>query len=154
MSSMLDNVIAKIMDCLPLKDAVATSILSTGWRFNWTLLTQLILDADIIGSLPRHFNKSDAMYKNVVPLPDISSSEVDCSTMGKLQLQNVSFIFIKGLENEVCLIKYILACSPMLKSIEILLDTSIGSNVNEKYKLANKLLKLHRTSPKAEVDIF
>nr|XP_043626938.1 F-box/FBD/LRR-repeat protein At1g13570-like [Erigeron canadensis] len=95
-----------------------------------------------------------AMYKNVIPLPTIFPSEVDCSTTGKLQLQKVTLVWIKGLENEVCLIKYILACSPKLKSIEIQLDSSIASNVNDKYKLANKLLKLHRTSPIAEVVIL
>nr|XP_043626621.1 F-box/FBD/LRR-repeat protein At1g13570-like [Erigeron canadensis] len=95
-----------------------------------------------------------AMYKNDVPLPTIFPSEVDCSTIGKLQLQNVKLVGIKGLENEVYLINYILACSPMLKSITILLDKSIRNNVNEKHKLANKLLKLRRTSPIAEVVIF
>nr|XP_043625776.1 F-box/FBD/LRR-repeat protein At1g13570-like [Erigeron canadensis] len=92
-----------------------------------------------------------AMYKNVVPIPAIFPPDVDCSTMGQLQLRNVDLDSVKGLENEVWLIKYILACSPMLKSIKILLDETIESNEKEKYKLASKLLKLHRASPIAEV---
>nr|XP_043625774.1 uncharacterized protein LOC122597217 [Erigeron canadensis] len=94
------------------------------------------------------------IYKNDVPLPAIFSP--DRSTMGQLQLQlqKVRFVSIKGLENEVCLIKYILACSPMLKSIEIRLTPYVGINNNEKYKLASKLLKLRRASPMAEIILY
>nr|XP_043626684.1 uncharacterized protein LOC122598149 isoform X2 [Erigeron canadensis] len=91
-----------------------------------------------------------AIYENFALPPAIFPPEVDCSTMGQLQLRNVFLVSIKGLDDEVCLIKYMLACSPMLKSIVI--KSSIESNDgNEKYKLATKLLKLHRASPMAEI---
>nr|XP_043625777.1 F-box/FBD/LRR-repeat protein At1g13570-like [Erigeron canadensis] len=92
-----------------------------------------------------------AIYKNAVPIPAIFPQEVDCNTMGQLQLRNVNLALIKGLENEVCLIKCILACSPILKSINIRLNWLVESNVNEKYKIASTLLKFHRASPVAEV---
>nr|XP_043625883.1 F-box/FBD/LRR-repeat protein At1g13570-like [Erigeron canadensis] len=50
-SRMPEDVITNIMDRLPLRDAVATSILSTSWRFNWTLLTQLIFDFKFFNTL-------------------------------------------------------------------------------------------------------
>nr|XP_043623194.1 uncharacterized protein LOC122594976 [Erigeron canadensis] len=90
-----------------------------------------------------------AIYKNDVPPPAIFSREVDCSTMRQLQLQNVKLEAIKGLDNEVCLIKYMLACSPVLKSLVVVCNSSIGSN--EKDMFARKLLKLHRASPIAEI---
>nr|GEZ63124.1 hypothetical protein [Tanacetum cinerariifolium] len=40
-SSMPDNVITNIMDHLPILDAVRTSILSTIWRFKWTMITRI-----------------------------------------------------------------------------------------------------------------
>nr|XP_043626922.1 F-box/FBD/LRR-repeat protein At1g13570-like [Erigeron canadensis] len=90
------------------------------------------------------------IYKNVVPLPAIFSPEVDCSTMGRLQLRNVKLAHIRCLENELCLIKYVLACSSMLKNIVINSCLDID-DVNEKNELSSKLLKLHRASPIAEI---
>lgn len=46
-SNMPDNVITKIMNLLPLRDAVSTSILSRIWRFKWTLITKLVFDDDL-----------------------------------------------------------------------------------------------------------
>nr|XP_043625879.1 F-box/FBD/LRR-repeat protein At1g13570-like [Erigeron canadensis] len=92
----------------------------------------------------------NARYKNDVSPPAIFSPEVDCSTMGQLQLRNVYLSNIKGLENEVCLMKCMLACSPMLKTI-VIKSSIMSKDGNEKYKLASKLLKLHRASPMAEI---
>nr|XP_043625687.1 F-box/FBD/LRR-repeat protein At1g13570-like [Erigeron canadensis] len=61
-SGMPDNVIANIMDRLSIKDAVGTSILSTSWRFKWTLLTQLVFDMNFFDMLARrkiHFDKNN-----------------------------------------------------------------------------------------------
>ncbi|KAF5762063.1 putative leucine-rich repeat domain superfamily [Helianthus annuus] len=41
--------------------------------------------------------------------------DVDYNTLGMLQLRSVVFTYIKASESEVCLIKYLLACSPFLK---------------------------------------
>nr|XP_043622668.1 F-box/FBD/LRR-repeat protein At1g13570-like isoform X2 [Erigeron canadensis] len=92
-----------------------------------------------------------AAYKSTLPPPLISFLEVDCNTIGQLQLQNVVLASIKGLENEVCLIKSILACSPLLKRIVITPNILLMGDGNEKFKLASKLLKLHRASPLAEI---
>ncbi|KAK9051162.1 hypothetical protein SSX86_027788 [Deinandra increscens subsp. villosa] len=42
--SMPDIVITNILDRLPIQDAVRTSILSSNWRFKWTMLSQLVFD--------------------------------------------------------------------------------------------------------------
>lgn len=36
------NVVSSILGFLPIQDAVRTSILSKNWRYNWTMLTQLV----------------------------------------------------------------------------------------------------------------
>ncbi|KAI3796252.1 hypothetical protein L1987_38919 [Smallanthus sonchifolius] len=40
--NMPENVITNIMNHLPIRDAVRTSILARNWRFKWTMLTQLV----------------------------------------------------------------------------------------------------------------
>lgn len=42
---MSEDILAKIVCLLPLKDAVATSILSKRWRYIWTFTTNLDFDA-------------------------------------------------------------------------------------------------------------
>ena len=43
-SKMPVNVVARILDHLPIQDSVRTSILSRTWRFNWTNISQLVFD--------------------------------------------------------------------------------------------------------------
>ncbi|KAK1425508.1 hypothetical protein QVD17_20860 [Tagetes erecta] len=74
--------------------------------------------------------------------------EADYNTMGLLQLQNAEFEVFTGSDYEVCLIKYILARSPFLKKIAIRLEYK-----NVERLFARKLLKLHRASPVAEIDL-
>ena len=76
--------------------------------------------------------------------------------MGELQLLKVELICIRGIENEVCLIKYLLNSSPLLKKMDIHADSSevckLGGDNGEK-NFATKLLKLRRASTLAEIDI-
>ena len=74
--------------------------------------------------------------------------------MGQLHLQKVVLHFIIGSENEVCLIRSLLACSPLLKRMKIVCRASemLGGDSKERI-FAMKLLKLHRASPIAEIDI-
>ncbi|XP_076927815.1 F-box/FBD/LRR-repeat protein At1g13570-like [Bidens hawaiensis] len=44
--NMPDNVITNILDRLPLQDAVRTGVLSSNWRFKWTMLSHLVLDCN------------------------------------------------------------------------------------------------------------
>ncbi|KAK9051160.1 hypothetical protein SSX86_027786 [Deinandra increscens subsp. villosa] len=83
--------------------------------------------------------------------PAIVSPELDYNAMRLLQLRSVVFTDLIGSENEVCLIKYLLACSPFLKEIRIHLHKRLASNEN--FLFASKLLKLHRASPVAEIVI-
>ncbi|KAK9276492.1 hypothetical protein L1049_006026 [Liquidambar formosana] len=43
-SYLLSNIIENILICLPLRDAVRTSILSSNWRYKWVTLPQLVFD--------------------------------------------------------------------------------------------------------------
>lgn len=72
--------------------------------------------------------------------------------MGHLQLQEVILKAIRDSKNEVCLIKSLLACSPVLERMIIYSGLS-SEHSNEKRKLtfALRLLALHRASPVAEI---
>ncbi|GJZ07387.1 F-box/FBD/LRR-repeat protein-like protein [Tanacetum coccineum] len=77
----------------------------------------------------------------------------DSSTVGQLWLQSVALYSFRGTENEVRLIMFILACSPLLKKIDIQYSPS-ETDSKISWELATKLLKLHRASPIAEINFF
>ncbi|XP_050224286.1 F-box/FBD/LRR-repeat protein At1g13570-like [Mercurialis annua] len=47
-SNLPSHIIDKILICLPIKEAVKTSVLSTKWRFNWRYLSKLVFDGTLI----------------------------------------------------------------------------------------------------------
>lgn len=77
------------------------------------------------------------------------AAEVDFSRVGQLQLQNVEVICLSGSENELCLIKSLLACSPLLKKMTVYSSSEVFGG---QMMLAKRLLKLHRASPVAEIE--
>ncbi|KAJ0683233.1 putative F-box domain, leucine-rich repeat domain superfamily, F-box-like domain superfamily [Helianthus annuus] len=81
----------------------------------------------------------------------ICSLDVDYNTLGMLQLRSVVFTYIKASESEVCLIKYLLACSPFLKKIVIRPHSCLV--LGEQMMFAKKLLKLHRASPDVDINL-
>ncbi|XP_076919840.1 F-box/FBD/LRR-repeat protein At1g13570-like [Bidens hawaiensis] len=86
--------------------------------------------------------------------PFLPSPPVEYSTTEQLQLRSVMYEYVGFLENDVCLLKYVLASSPFLKKIVISprwSDIPIASD--EKLRFAKKLLKFHRASPIAEIDL-
>ncbi|KAJ0837876.1 putative F-box domain, FBD domain, leucine-rich repeat domain superfamily [Helianthus annuus] len=86
-------------------------------------------------------------YGNADPPP-----QADHSTTRLLQLQSVMFDCLKGSENEIRLIKYLLACSPSLKRMHIF--SCHFSSAEEKLVFVRKLLKLYRASPVVELELF
>nr|GEU94817.1 hypothetical protein [Tanacetum cinerariifolium] len=91
---------------------------------------------------------------NYVSPETLWSLELDPKTAGKLQLLDVSFPSFRGSKNEVCLLRYLLACSPLLKKISIKLELeSLVGGEGEKFKLSKTLKQLYRASPVAEMDI-
>ncbi|KAJ0445015.1 putative F-box domain-containing protein [Helianthus annuus] len=81
-----------------------------------------------------------------------SPPQVDYDTTRLLQLQSVTFECMKGSENELRLIKYLLACSPSLKWMHIF--SRFLKSAEEKLVFVRKLLKLYRASPVVEVELF
>ncbi|KAJ0837882.1 putative F-box domain, leucine-rich repeat domain superfamily, F-box-like domain superfamily [Helianthus annuus] len=79
----------------------------------------------------------------------VCSLDVDYNTMGMFQLRCVVFTYSKASESEVCLIKYLLACSPFLKKIVIRPHSCLG----EQLMFARKLLKIHRASPNVDINL-
>lgn len=45
-SSLPKNVIEAILLCLPIRDAVRTSMLSRGWRYEWSTLPEIVIDGE------------------------------------------------------------------------------------------------------------
>ncbi|XP_076927939.1 F-box/FBD/LRR-repeat protein At1g13570-like [Bidens hawaiensis] len=84
--------------------------------------------------------------------PAICPPEVNYKTMGPLQLTSVEFKNLRGSDNEACLIKYLLACSPFLKKI-VIHPLAFDVMPDESLMFAMKLLKLHRASSTAEIDL-
>ncbi|XP_076892224.1 F-box/FBD/LRR-repeat protein At1g13570-like [Bidens hawaiensis] len=78
---------------------------------------------------------------------------VDYHTTEQLQLRSVMFEYWKGSENDVCLLKYILACSPFLKKSVIRPYALIMIASDERLKFTSKLMKLHRASPVVDINI-
>ncbi|KAJ0823178.1 putative F-box domain, leucine-rich repeat domain superfamily, F-box-like domain superfamily [Helianthus annuus] len=80
------------------------------------------------------------------------SPYVDYNATGLLQLRSVDVSDVKDSVIEVCLIKYLLACSPFLKRFVIRPSSHLSSD--EKLRFARKLLKLHRASLTVEIDLL
>ncbi|GJY37751.1 F-box/FBD/LRR-repeat protein-like protein [Tanacetum coccineum] len=70
------------------------------------------------------------------------------SRIKQLQLQKVKLYRVKGSKSEECLIKSLLACSPLLKKMSITVDTPevFGD-------FTTNLLKLHRAFPRAKLKL-
>ncbi|KAK9051167.1 hypothetical protein SSX86_027793 [Deinandra increscens subsp. villosa] len=91
--------------------------------------------------------------QNGAQTPVTCSQEADYNTMGQLQqLRIVVFTCFKASENEVFLVKYLLACSPSLQKISIHLSPNLTSD--EKFMFSSKLLKLHRASHVLLIDLY
>ncbi|KAJ0445027.1 hypothetical protein HanPSC8_Chr16g0740681 [Helianthus annuus] len=90
-------------------------------------------------------------YYGDAPKAAICSLDVDYNTLGMLQLRSVVFTYSKASESEVCLIKYLLACSPFLKKIVIRPHSCLA--LSEQMMFAKKLLKLHRASPDVDINL-
>ncbi|KAJ0837883.1 putative F-box domain-containing protein [Helianthus annuus] len=90
-------------------------------------------------------------YEDDAPKAAICSLDVDYNTLGMLQLRSVVFTYSNASESEVCLIKYLLACSPFLKKIVI--RPHNGLALSEQMMFAKKLLKLHRASPDVDINL-
>ena len=74
--------------------------------------------------------------------------------MGQLQLRNVELYVLRGSKDEECMIKSLLACSPLLKKIVIKAESpEVFGDDHGDSDFATKLLKLHRASPIAEIDL-
>ncbi|CAM8900484.1 unnamed protein product [Rhodiola kirilowii] len=58
-SDLPSNIIECILDRLPIRDAVATSILSRDWRHKWTRIPNLAFDNEFVNNLIRYRSERD-----------------------------------------------------------------------------------------------
>ena len=107
-----------------------------------------------------HMNFSlilQAIYTvSYVPL-GIDAFDVPINRMTTGQLQTVVFRSFPTTENEIAIIRLILACSPLLKRIYISdcnLTPDENENIRLNWDLAIRLLELLRASPTGGVDFF
>ena len=73
--------------------------------------------------------------------------------MGKLHLQKVKFVFVRYIKNEMCLMKSLLACSPLLKEMVINPKLSKVFDGDDGKKKFVTELTLHRASLMTEIII-
>ncbi|XP_071736739.1 F-box/FBD/LRR-repeat protein At1g13570-like isoform X2 [Rutidosis leptorrhynchoides] len=108
------------------------------------------------------------MYEIIWGLPNLQTLTIEglysdyedqslelCTSTGQLQLLNVVFENFEGSENELFFIKNLLSCTPLLKTFTIRPDLNLlfPGAYKEKFKLAKKLLRFHRASAIADVDL-
>ncbi|XP_071707212.1 F-box/FBD/LRR-repeat protein At1g13570-like [Rutidosis leptorrhynchoides] len=98
--------------------------------------------------------KIKAAYNAPVPQPALCASVFKNISMGQLQLRVIDFYPFRGSDNELWLIKNLLACSPLLKKFYIFPIRMFFCSRNEKLMFATKLSKLHRASSAAKVKIM
>ncbi|PWA51011.1 60s ribosomal protein l44 [Artemisia annua] len=84
------------------------------WRVDFaSSIATLTVFQLIFGSPNLKTIKIVAAYKDNSPLTSVDFSEADFAAMGQLQLQFVQLLYLRDSENERCLIKSLLACSPV-----------------------------------------
>ncbi|PWA61977.1 F-box domain, FBD domain, Leucine-rich repeat domain, L domain-like protein [Artemisia annua] len=97
-------------------------------------------------------------WKNDVPPPADSTTEVNCISFG--QLRDVVLGSCRGLENEVSFIKSLLACSPVLEKMSVIFSSVYSDQVlgherdREQLRFAKELLTFHRASPVAAIVLY
>ncbi|XP_071732920.1 F-box/FBD/LRR-repeat protein At1g13570-like [Rutidosis leptorrhynchoides] len=95
-----------------------------------------------------------AKHYDAVTSSAFLSSKLNHIKMGLAQLRNVVLQSFQGSENEILLVKKLLAGSPSLKNIGIYPKSSEVFGGDNGKLIFTKLLKFHRASPTAEVDIY
>ncbi|XP_071729091.1 F-box/FBD/LRR-repeat protein At1g13570-like [Rutidosis leptorrhynchoides] len=96
-----------------------------------------------------------AKHNDAVPHSANFSAELNSIQLRLPQLRNVVLRSFQGSENEILMIKIILAGSPSLKKINIFPESSqVLSGDNGRLMVATKLLKFFRASTTAEVEIY
>ncbi|XP_076919828.1 F-box/FBD/LRR-repeat protein At1g13570-like [Bidens hawaiensis] len=78
---------------------------------------------------------------------------LDDNTTGLLHLQSVLFEYLDGSENELCLIKYLLDSSLVLKRFVMYCNMFHFITPDQMLKFASKLLKLRPASPVVDIDL-
>ncbi|GJX97898.1 putative F-box-like domain superfamily protein [Tanacetum coccineum] len=83
----------------------------------------------------------------------VSSLKVDFKRMRELQLREAKFVSVRCIKNDVCLMKSLLACSPLLKKMVINPKSlNVFGGDDGKRKFVTELM-LHRASRIAEIII-
>ncbi|PWA81099.1 F-box domain, FBD domain, Leucine-rich repeat domain, L domain-like protein [Artemisia annua] len=94
-----------------------------------------------------------ATYEDDVLASASSSSQVDFSRIREMQLRKVVFGSVRGSENEVCLMKSLLDCSPLLEKMDISGKSLEVLGGDHGTLFATKLLKLRRASRVAVINL-
>ncbi|XP_071729098.1 F-box/FBD/LRR-repeat protein At1g13570-like [Rutidosis leptorrhynchoides] len=128
----------------------------TLYQIDFSCKTNLMFAFELIGCSPKLQTLwISAKHNDAVPPPAIFLSEINSIQFGLPQLRNVALLSFQGSENEILLIKKLLADSPSLKIIDIYpVSSEVFNGDSGRLMVATKLLKFHRASTNAEVDIY
>ncbi|KAF5727782.1 hypothetical protein HS088_TW22G01479 [Tripterygium wilfordii] len=109
-SDLPGNIIDNILTCLPIRDAVRTSILSRKWRFKWLDLSQLVLTTPSAKDhLESHPSRKNAPLLVTVRIESVYNGNVESVRRGEILMQ------LSGNSNAV----EVLGCLPAIKRLVI-----------------------------------
>ncbi|MCE2055106.1 hypothetical protein HAX54_041991 [Datura stramonium] len=169
-SNLPGDVINVILMCLPLQDAVRTSVLSRKWRYNWAKLPKLTLDHTLWKETKQNiFHEVCCMLCLIRSSPNLEEIEIkafndeeeDLCAQEFLEaqyyadikldrLRKIKLKQISGKMPEMKLIKLLLAKSPMLETMLIEPCTKhISTQIL--IDMMKQVAKYERASPRAEV---
>ncbi|XP_071729096.1 F-box/FBD/LRR-repeat protein At1g13570-like [Rutidosis leptorrhynchoides] len=125
------------------------------YQIDFSCKTKLMFAFEFIRYSPKlQTLRISAKYNDAVPHSANFLSELNSIQLGLPQLRIVMLLNFRGSEEEILPIKKLLAGSPSLKKINIYpLSSKVFGSDNGKLMVATKLLKFHRASPSAEVEI-
>ncbi|KAK9276810.1 hypothetical protein L1049_006346 [Liquidambar formosana] len=156
------NIIECILGCLPVQDAVRTSILSRKWRYNWITLPQLVFDKgvfkdeddtedkgiedyDFVHSVNKVlFLHSGPILKFIIYIPNLDSYY-------DLHINHWILFLFRNRVKELTLDNSISTVSRQLHSCIFSCEHNESVNANAVSKMTSEMLRFHRASPKAAI---
>ncbi|KAM0846121.1 hypothetical protein ACQ4PT_055885 [Festuca glaucescens] len=112
-SNLPDGLKDKILCCLPIKEAVATCLLSRNWRYTWTSMTELMFRGDDFASENGNVNDDHAEHEFLVLKPPKSFN----------RLTKISLDLDLGNLKEANLALYLFQHAPYLQLINLQLTS-------------------------------
>ena len=138
-------------------DSWSSKIANARNQSKWNAICIMLhINLNCHGCASQYYLNLQASLESDLP-SESYSLHLGSNRMRSGQLESVVFRSFPISVNELTIIKFVLACSPLLKKLYIKLCTlnhDHAENVVMNWELARELLKLHRASPTAVVEFI